>query len=123
MKTGTFCEQRGFTLVEVLVAVAVLGVVVLPLMGVFTMSLRSTHAGKSQVSAAFHAQALMDAFILAEPAERVSIPKTVIDSKYSYERQVKTHAATGLTEVTIIVYWTEGQIDRNLKVVSLFAPK
>lgn len=115
-------NQLGFTLVEVLVAVAVLGVVVLPLMGMFGLSLRTTHAAKSQVTAAYHAETLMDDYYLAAKASSGPIPKTVIDSKYSYERQKRVHS-TGLDEVTIIVYWSEGKLERSLKVVGLFAPK
>ncbi len=115
-------RQGGFTLVEVLVSIAVLGVVVLPLMGIFTQSLRSVQAGRTQVTAAFHAQRLMDDFVLADAAGRVPLGRTAIDSTFSYERAVRTHA-TGLTEVVITVYWQQGAIPRTLRVVSLLAPR
>jgi len=114
-------RQQGFTMVEVLVAVAIMGVVVLPLMGMFAMSLRTTHAGRSQVTAAFHAQAMMEAFITAPLGARGAIPQTAIDDRFSYERQVRTHPGTGLTELVIIIYWIEGRVSRTLRVVSLVA--
>jgi len=113
-------RKSGFSMIEVLVAVALLGVIVLPLMGIFGISLRTTHAGRGQVTAAFHAQAMMDAFVVAPVGARGAIPRTNIDAKYSFERQVRTHA-TGLTEVVIIVYWIEGRLSRTLRVVSLVA--
>lgn len=116
-------RQGGFTLVEVLVSIAVLGVVVLPLMGIFTQSLRSVQAGRTQVTAAFHAQRLMDDFVLADAAGRTTLPRTTIDGTFSFERAVRTHPATGLTEVVIIVYWQQGAIPRTLRVVSLLAPR
>jgi len=117
-------RQGGFTLVEVLVSIAVLGVVVLPLMGIFTQSLRSVQAGRVQVTAAFHAQRLMDEFILADAAGRTTLPRTTIagDSTFSFERAVRTHP-TGLTEVVITVFWQQGALARSLRVVSLVAPR
>lgn len=115
-------RKNGFTLVEVLVSVAMLGILVLPLMGIFTQSLRSVHAARAQVTAAFHAQRLMDDFILADTPDRVSIGPTAIDGTFSFERAVRTHA-TGLTEVEITVFWQQGAIARTLRVVSLVAPR
>ena len=115
-------RQGGFTLVEVLVSIAVLGVVVLPLMGIFTQSLRSVQAGRVQVTAAFHAQRLMDDFILADAAGRTTLPRTTIDSTFSFERAVRTHP-TGLTEAVITVFWQQGALARSLRVVSLVAPR
>ncbi|MBS3984164.1 MAG: prepilin-type N-terminal cleavage/methylation domain-containing protein [Selenomonadales bacterium] len=116
-------RRNGFTLVEVLVSVAMLGILVLPLMGIFTQSLRSVHAGRAQVTAAFHAQRLMDDFVLADAAGRVPLGRTAIDGTFSFERAVRTHPGTGLTEVVITVFWQQGAIARTLRVVSLVAPR
>jgi prepilin-type N-terminal cleavage/methylation domain-containing protein len=116
-------RRNGFTLVEVLVSVAMLGILVLPLMGIFTQSLRSVHAGRAQVTAAFHAQRLMDDFVLADAAGRVPLGRTAIDGTFSFERTVRTHPATGLTEVVITVFWQQGAIARTLRVVSLVVPR
>jgi len=115
-------RQRGFTLVEVLVSLAMLSILVLPLMGLFTMSLRSVQSGRAQMTAAFHAQAQVDAFILTPAGQRTPLPPgTPIDSRFSFERQVRTHSS-GLTEVVIMVHWNDQGIARSLRVVSLVAP-
>jgi len=114
-------RQRGFTLVEVLVSLAMLSIVIFPLMGLFTMSLRSVQSGRAQMTAAFHAQAQVDAFILTPAGQRTELLlPTPIDSTYSFVRQIRPLA--GLTEVTIIVSWNDRGINRSLRVVSLVAP-
>ncbi|MBT9155570.1 MAG: hypothetical protein DDT37_00537 [Firmicutes bacterium] len=115
-------SQRGVTLVEVLVSLGMLSILVFPLMGLFTMSLRTVHSGRAQMTAAFHAQAQVDTFILAPAGQRTALPRTTIDATYSFERQVRTHSS-GLTEVVIIVYWRDRLLDRSLRVVSLVAPQ
>jgi len=115
-------RQCGFTLIEVLVSLAVLSIVVVPLMGLFTVSLRTVDGGRAQVTAAFHAQAQIDAFILAPAHERTPLSRRPIEgTPYDFERQVRTHSS-GLTEVVVIVYWRDRAIDRSLRVVTLIAP-
>ncbi len=116
-------RQCGFTLIEVLVSLAVLSIVVVPLMGLFTVSLRTVDGGRAQVTAAFHAQAQIDAFISARARGGALPPETgTLDGgRYSFTRTTAPHSS-GLMKVEIIITWLDRGINRSLRVVSLIAP-
>jgi type IV pilus modification protein PilV len=53
-------KQAGFTLIEVLVALAVLGIVILPVLGLFTAASHSNHKSKRSTIALTLAMDIMD---------------------------------------------------------------
>ena len=54
------CASSGFSLAEVLVAVALLGVILLALMGLMSASVHRAYSGKKMTEATFLAQAAME---------------------------------------------------------------
>jgi len=111
--------QGGFSLIEVLAAVAILALVALPLLGMFTAAMQAGHAAQLQSIAILHAQQLMEEAVVGttNPLSG-TIPFGSISNFFSYSRSIDVDS-TGLRRITIIVSWTEARGPRSYRVVTL----
>jgi len=119
-------RQEGYSLIEILAAVAILAIAVLPLMGMFTAALRSAHFAQITSQAAFHGQALVEDVVAASGStlsalkasfER-TLPVNIPNTQFAFTRHIDSHG-TGLIRVTVVIYWTDGQGARQYRVVTL----
>lgn len=117
-------KARGFSLIEVLAAVAILALVALPLLGMFTAAMQAGHSAQLSTLATLHAQQLMEETIAAGPTGRGALPISgtvafgTVAGFFSFTRAVATDT-TGLVRITITISWTEARGTRSYRVVTL----
>ena len=119
-------KAQGFSLIEVLAAVAILALVALPLLGMFTAAMQSGHAAQLQTLATLHAQEQMEKTIAEGPAGWGTLPRTTrghvlcgsVANFFSFTTEVSADN-TGLVRITIIINWTEARGPRSYRVVTL----
>ena len=87
--------SRGFTLLEVLIAIALLGLAIVPLLGTFSQSLRMAESSKRLTQATLIAREMMTLMEL-EPFPEL-------------EETVR--------EVRLQILWDEGTVERSYEVI------
>jgi general secretion pathway protein I len=90
--------ERGFTLLEIAIAMAILGIGVVAALQVFSSSLRLAQSASRKSEAVVHAKALMDA-VLWLPDLEDGVTHGEIGDGYRWERRIR-HAGTddGITK-------------------------
>jgi len=119
-------SAQGFSLIEVLAAVAILALVALPLLGMFTAAMQSGHAAQLQTLATLHAQQLMEEAMSIAPTARGVLPSTVsgainfgtVANFFTFTRVLEADTV-GLVRITITITWTEARGQRSYRVVTL----
>lgn len=128
MKMEFEIENNGFTLLEVLVAMAILSVSLVIVLQLFSGGLHSSGISEDYTRAVFHARAKMEEVLTSEslaPGEwsgdfgdgfgwRVSIAHPGEDAE---EDQVDTDSA--LFRIDVDVLWADGQNERHVGVSTL----
>jgi prepilin-type N-terminal cleavage/methylation domain-containing protein len=113
-------RATGFTLIEVAIAMAIVGVGVVAVLQIFTAALRTERAAGIRARAAMHARALLEA-TMTEPDPVAGQDSGELPGGYRYERRVREAAelleGTGrqldvkseitLFEVEVSVLWTQ----------------
>lgn len=119
-------RQRGFTLLEVLVAFVVMALVLGALMQVFSTSLGNLSDTGRYTLAALHAEALL-AETGTEAPLGAGIERGRFDDVYSWERRVEAHQESdwpppdpgvSLYHVVVEVSWAEGSGQRSVELES-----
>ncbi len=113
-------EQRGFTLLEVLVAVAVLGIAIAVILQLFSAGLRAISASGNYIEASAKAEAKMREVLDDDALTERSLSETTNDG---YRFDISVTRALGnktenlpviLLDISLTVHWTKGTKERAL---------
>ncbi len=122
---GPASDRRALSLVEVLLAVAVLGVMTVPLVGLFTLGSRASTSGDREVVAAFLAHEVLEKLRVESEAWAAKSDREVPPLRASakapegYTYQIETKPlGDGLLELAVAVRWTEGKTPREVKLAT-----
>ena len=124
-------RERGFTLLELLVAFVILSVAVATLLHAFSQSLRNTALAEDYTLATLHAQSLL-AQVGVEPPLTEGMYQGVFDPQFAWqitiERYVDPEApadtetlgfAVKLYHVVLWVSWADGSQTRQIELQTL----
>jgi len=116
--------SRGFTLLEVLVALAVFSISLVVVMEVFSANLRNLFVAENQVYAATRAEYLMREVLSSERLTEGPITGTT-DDGYRYEILVTKifqeryrPTSIDLLQITLKLSWVEGSRRRSVDLIS-----
>lgn len=103
-----FSCRAGFALLEVMVAVLIMTVVMLPLITSFSQSFRAAAENNQQVTAAFLAQQLLEEQKALAYTEVFNMEQTEVYDfpGFTWQVLVKPSAGAGLKTITITVEYT-----------------
>lgn len=113
-------SRRGFTLLEVLIAVAILGIAVSIVLQLFSANLRALSASEDYVAAATRAEAKMRWVLDDNALTEKSISETTddgyrIDVSVTETLKDRTeNLQTALMEVSLTIRWTRGSQEKSL---------
>jgi prepilin-type N-terminal cleavage/methylation domain-containing protein len=111
-------SQRGFTLIEIAIAMAVLGLCVVSALQIFGGSMRLARNASRMSEAVVHAKALMDS-ALWQPRMKLGVTHKTIGNGFRWERTVRLAGAEDgalptdqqsdlqLVVVSVTVEWDE----------------
>lgn len=116
-------RSRGFTLLEVLVALAVFSIALVVVMEVFSANLRNLSVSEQQVYATARAESMMRERIAAERISDAPDSGQTEDG-YRYRFQVVKiledrfrPIPVDLYQISLTVSWTEGRHERSISLV------
>ena len=115
--------RRGFSLVEMVVALSIFSIAVVALLGVFTTCLRSTGLSVNHTRAALLAQGVMEE-ALAQDITTVEDGSGDFGDEFpgaTWEREVMETDTADLYEVHVAVSWPERGIERTFELTTLAA--
>ncbi len=113
--------ERGFTLLEIIVAMAILGMGIVMVMQLFSGGLRSAGLSRDYSVALLHARAKMEEMLL-NPVEAAG----EFDDGFRWHTEVSLCdradcEASGPTRITVWVLWPAGDGERAVELVTLKA--
>ena len=115
-------KQQGLTLVEVVVVVAVIGIVVLPILSMFITGIQSVSDSRLLLTASLVAQDKVEEVLAAAPSSRsgmnVALRTPASDDRFEFTRLVEAGPNVHLLEVTVEVFWQGTRSERSYKVVT-----
>lgn len=113
-------SSRGFTLLEVLVALAITGIAVTYIIQLFSVNLGSISASGNYVNAAIKAEAKMRQVLNGDLSEKQSLTETT-DDGYRMDVTVSEvmpertqNLQIKLMEVDLSVFWKQGNKEKKL---------
>ncbi len=114
-------NEKGFSLLEVIVAIALLGLGIVAIMQLFSTGLDSARKTDEYTRALIHARSLMDDAMTMDDLARISDSGDFNDG-FSYQRSAKlkeSREKTDVYEVDVEVFWGNGGVVRlkSLKTV------
>jgi prepilin-type N-terminal cleavage/methylation domain-containing protein len=116
---------RGFTLLEVLVAIAILGIAVTVVIELFSANLRAIATSGDYISAATKAEAKMREILDDDELSEKSWSETTDDS-YRIDVSVTDalkdrteNLQVRLLEIDLIIHWTKGTKEKSLTLRTL----
>jgi general secretion pathway protein I len=122
---NSLATRSGFTLLEVLVALSILGMAVTVILQLFSANLRSISFSENYVKVAMEAEAKMREILDSQDfPEKSWNGKT--EGGYRYEASVTNVLAertdnlkVKMVEISVSVFWTEGGKERSSKLKTL----
>ncbi|HZE95770.1 MAG TPA: prepilin-type N-terminal cleavage/methylation domain-containing protein [Planctomycetota bacterium] len=113
-------QERGFTLIEVLVALVVAVAAMSLLSQGFTTAARASTASQYATRAAILGQRVVTDFETGTLSLTSSQGgKFDDDSDFTYETKTESTDITGLTKLTITIHWQERNVDTSYVLVRL----
>ena len=102
-------QSKGFSLLEVMVALAILGIAVVAIFQLFSINLRSTQKADDYTKAIFYARSMLDeAYSLVDPSDASASEEYEKKFKVTREVSVASESENGEVkeyEVTVTVTW------------------
>jgi prepilin-type N-terminal cleavage/methylation domain-containing protein len=118
-------SRKGFTLLEVLVAIALLGIAVTVVLQLFSANLRAIATSGDYVSASIKAEAKMREILDDDKLSEKSWSETT-DDGYRLDVSINDvlkarteNLQVRLLEIDLIIHWTKGTKDRSLTLRTL----
>jgi type II secretion system protein I len=102
-------QSRGFSLLEVMVALAILGLAVVAIFQLYSINLRTTQKAEDYSKAIFYARSMMDeAYSFVDPSDAADVEE--YEKKYKVTREVSLHAESEngkvkLYDIIVTVSW------------------
>lgn len=118
---------RGFTLLEVLIAIAILGIAVSIVLQLFSTDLRALSASSDYVAAAARAEAKMRWVLDDNALTEKSLSETTndgyrIDVSVTETMKDRTeNLQIALMEVSLTIHWTSGSKEKSLTMKTMKA--
>jgi len=113
-------QKEGFTLLEVLLALAILGVAITIILQLFSANLRALSASEDYVSAVTKAEAKMREILDNDNLSEKSWSETT-DEGYRFDTSITEalkdrteNLHVRLLEVDLTIYWTKGAKNKSL---------
>jgi prepilin-type N-terminal cleavage/methylation domain-containing protein len=124
MKSKTLTSVDGFTLLEILVALAVMAIAVTIVVQLFSVNLRSVARAGHMTAAAVRVEDKMRE-ILAEPGLTEKSWSENTEEGYQLDvsitevlKERTDNLPVKLMEVTLTIHWTEGQKEKSMSLKS-----
>lgn len=118
-------DRRGFTLLEILVAFSLIGIVLVVVMQIFSAGLRSLSLSDSYVNASARAEAVMRNIVEDEDFPNVTLSGSTRDGyrfdsviTKGYEERVQA-LNIDLYQVRVTIYWNDGVRERSMSLDTL----
>ena len=119
------CDLKGFSLVEMIAAMAIFGTGVLAMMEVFSMNLHATATSRDYSRAVLLAQGLMEQTLasgeLIAGEESGEFAEAFPDATWTCE--ITDTETIGLYEVRVSVAWPERGKERSFELITLAAER
>jgi general secretion pathway protein I len=125
--------NRGFTLLEVLIAMMILTISIVVIFQLFSGGLRSAKLSDGYTRAIFHARAKMEATLLAETLMEGET-EGIIEEDYRWRlsiapivseegSEILTKSLETLFQLTVDIIWTDGERERTFTIRTLHMAK
>ena len=118
-------QSKGFTLLEVMIAVAILAMVIVSLLGLKNRSMQDVMKAERITTATLLAKRMMNEALIKKPlllAEDEGVfPEELygeIYKDYSWKKAVSPTPIPNVMEVRVAVLWKEGERDEMVTLVS-----
>ena len=127
IRSSALRQSKGFSLLEVMIALAILGMALVAIFQLFSLSLRSTRNAEDYTKAIFYARSMMDeAFIFVDPSGESTSEE--YENRYAARREVsvKSESDDGnlkLYEIAVTVTWPPSGSFSIKELRSVYEPK
>lgn len=114
-------QHKGFTLLEIMIAIVILGIAIIPMAGMFTTAQLGFVMGSESTVAIGEAQSIIEGYRLQHLQGQLltSVARTEIIDQPGYEYTVGVSPEiNNLTEVTVTVYYSIKGKERSLSLVT-----
>lgn len=120
-------KDRGFTLIEILVAMMILSISLTLILQLFSGGLKSAGISEKYTRAVFYAKEQMEAVLLAEEFESGTW-KGEFDDEFGWKTDIvrlepseeeKDRLPLDIFSITVTVSWNEGADEKNFQISTL----
>ena len=116
-------RERGFSLIELMIAITVLGIGLLSLAGLFPLAMQRVNVGDLESRATFHAQAKIEELKrLSWTALTATAAADTVETVFARNWTVQVDAPVpGMKQVQVTVAWTDKRGPRTVTISSFLS--